>query len=307
MESSGTLAVDANVSASKISHSHYAALRIKDAVVDQFAAAVGHRPCVEVNTPDLRINAHIHRDIAKLYLDLSGSSLHQRGYQLATGDAPLKENLAAAVLLRASWPQIAAKGGALVDPMCGSGALVLEAAMMAGDVAPGLRRTDFGLIRWRQHDFVLWNILLEEAAERERVGTGRLPPLLGFDRVGRVLDRARENSERLQIPGISFARQDLTDFCHDFPRFRLVVTNPPYGRRLLETGELPRLYAALGNVFRSCFVGWNAAVLTEVASLGKSIAIRSPRQHTLYNGAVACQLNSCTLKSTRRIISARAG
>ena len=168
MESSGTLAVDANVSASKISHSHYAALRIKDAVVDQFAAAVGHRPCVEVNTPDLRINAHIHRDIAKLYLDLSGSSLHQRGYQLATGDAPLKENLAAAVLLRAGWPQIAAKGGALVDPMCGSGALVLVAAMMAGDVAPGLRRTDFGLIRWRQHDFVLWNRLLEEAAERER-------------------------------------------------------------------------------------------------------------------------------------------
>jgi 23S rRNA (guanine2445-N2)-methyltransferase / 23S rRNA (guanine2069-N7)-methyltransferase len=290
MEVSGTLAVDANVSASKITHSHFAALRIKDAVVDQFNKTAGQRPSVEMASPDLRINAYVHKDIVRLYIDLSGASLHQRGYRLGTGDAPLKENLAAAILLRAGWPRIAAAGGALVDPMCGSGTLVLEAAMMAGDVAPGSRREHFGLTRWRQHDARLWDTLVTEAAEREAAAAGHLPSLLGFDSDRRVLDRARENAERLRIPGISFAYQDLTRFRHDFPSTGLVATNPPYGRRLLESGDLPRLYGALGQAFKSCFVGWSAVVLTEDAKLGKSIGIRSPRQHTLYNGSLACKL-----------------
>ncbi len=290
MDSSGSLAVDANVSASKITHSHYAALRIKDAVVDQFTATAGHRPSVDTERPDLRINAYIHRDLVRLYVDLSGTSLHQRGYRLATGDAPLKENLAAAMLLRAGWPEIAQQGGALVDPFCGSGTLVLEAAMMAADVAPGLRRTHFGLTRWRQHDEALWQRLLTEACEREAAGVKKLPAMLGFDYDRRVLDRARENADRLGIAGIEFAYQDLFDFCHDFPDFGLVITNPPYGKRLLHTGELPRLYAALGQLFRSRFQGWKAAVFTEDAKLGKSIGIRTNRQHSLYNGAIKCKL-----------------
>jgi len=290
MDSDGTLAVDANVSGSTITHSHFAALRIKDAVVDQFNAAVGHRPGVDTERPDLRINAYLHRDTARVYVDLSGASLHQRGYRLGAGEAPLKENLAAAILLRAGWPEIAHKGGALVDPLCGSGTLVLEAAMMAGDVAPGVRRTQFGLSRWRQHDEALWQRLLAEAIAREAAGVKRLPPLLGFDRDKRVLEKARENAGRLDIPGITFAYQDLFGFRHDFPAFGLVVTNPPYGKRLLEAGELPRLYAALGRIFRSHFRGWKAAVFTEDAGLGKAIGIRSPRQHTLYNGAIACKL-----------------
>ncbi len=290
MTSTGTLAIDANVSHSQITHSHYAALRIKDAIVDQFNAAVGHRPSVDTERPDLRINAYIHRDVAHVYVDLSGTSLHQRGYRLGTGEAPLKENLAAAILLRAGWPEIARQGGALVDPMCGSGTLVLEAAMMAGDVAPGLRRTHFGLTRWQQHDDALWQRLISEACEREAAGVKHLPTLFGFDADRRVLDRARENAERLDIPGISFIYQDLFDFRHDFPDFGLVVTNPPYGKRLLQTGDLPRLYSALGQVFRSHFQGWKAAVFTEDQQLGKSIGIRSHRQHTLYNGAIACKL-----------------
>ena len=115
MRSDGSLAIDANVSSSKITHSHYAALRIKDAIVDQFNADVGHRPSVDTERPDLRINAYIHRDVVRLYIDLSGTSLHQRGYRLGTGDAPLKENLAAAILLRAGWPEIASQGGALAS------------------------------------------------------------------------------------------------------------------------------------------------------------------------------------------------
>lgn len=290
LNSDGTLAVDANVSGSKITHSQYAAQRIKDAVVDQFTAAVGHRPSVETDRPDLQINAYILRDVARIYIDLSGTSLHQRGYRLGTGDAPLKENLAAAILLRADWPEIARQGGALVDPMCGSGTLIFEAALMAGDVAPGLSRTHFGLTRWRQHDEQLWNKLLAEATEREAAGSKRIPTLLGFDTDRRVLDRARENAERLDLGDISFAHQDVFDFRHDFPEFGLVVTNPPYGKRLLQTGDLPRLYSALGQVLRSNFHGWKAAVFTEDPQLGKSIGIRSPRQHTLYNGAIVCKL-----------------
>jgi len=290
MAASASLAVDANVSGSKITHSHYAALRIKDAIVDQFNAAAGHRPNVNTDCPDLRINAYIYRDVARLYVDLSGASLHRRGYRLGTGEAPLKENLAAAILLRAGWPDIAQQGGALVDPLCGSGTLILEAAMIAGDVAPGLERTDFGLTRWLQHDDKLWQQLLTEACKREAAGAKRIPPLLGFDYDRRVLDRARKNTERLGIPGINFSYQDLFDFRHDFPDFGLVVTNPPYGKRLLESGELPRLFAALGQVFRSCFAGWKAAVLTADSELGKAIGMRSHRQHTLYNGAIACKL-----------------
>ncbi len=290
MRSDGSLAIDANVSSSKITHSHYAALRIKDAIVDQFNADVGHRPSVDTERPDLRINAYIHRDVVRLYIDLSGTSLHQRGYRLGTGDAPLKENLAAAILLRAGWPEIASQGGALVDPLCGSGTLVLEAAMMAGDVAPGLRRTHFGLTKWQQHDDALWQRLISEACERETAGSKHMPTLLGFDYDRRVLDRARENAERLGIDGINFVHQDVFDFRHDFPESGLVVTNPPYGKRLLQTGDLPRLYTALGQVFRTHFTGWKAAVFTEDAQLGKSIGIRSHKQHTLYNGAIVCKL-----------------
>lgn len=290
LDADGTLAVDANVSGSKITHSHYAALRIKDAVVDQFNAALGKRPSVNTERPQLRINAYIHRDVARIYLDLSGSSLHQRGYRLATGDAPLKENLAAAILLRAGWPAIAEAGGALVDPMCGSGTLLFEAALIAGDVAPGLERSYFGFTRWKQHDDALWQTLITEAMQREAAGSKRIPILLGFDADRWVLDRARENAERLGIAGITFVHQDLFDFRHDFPSFGLVVTNPPYGKRLLASGDLPRLYTALGRVLRSNFAGWKAAVFTEDPGLGKAIGIRSHRRHTLYNGAIACKL-----------------
>lgn len=290
MSSTGTLAIDANVANSRITHNHYAALRIKDAIVDQFNAAVGHRPGVDTERPDLRINAYINRDVARIYVDLSGTSLHQRGYRLAAGEAPLKENLAAAILLRAGWPEISRQGGALVDPMCGSGTLVLEAAMMAGDVAPGLRRTHFGLTRWRKHDDAAWQRLIAEACEREAAGAKYIPTLLGFDSDRRVLERARENAERLEIHGISFIYQNLFDFRHDFPDSGLVVTNPPYGKRLLQTGELPRLYSALGQVLRTEFQGWTAAVFSEDQKLGKSIGIRSHKQHTLYNGAITCKL-----------------
>ncbi len=286
-----TIAVDANVSRSAITHSHYAALKTKDAIVDSFTEAGGERPSVDVDRPDIRINCYILRDVATLYLDLSGTSLHQRNYRLETGRAPLKENLAAAILLRARWPEIATNRGAFVDLMCGSGTLVIEAAMMAADIAPGLFRDFYGFLSWRQHDAGIWQAQLDEAESRRQVGITKLPVVLGFDHNRRVLEGARTNAARAGLGDkVNFIFQDITDFRHDFPQTGLVATNPPYGRRLNESGDLPALYRALGSVLRANLTGWHAALFTEDQALGKHIGIRADRLHTLYNGAVVCKL-----------------
>ncbi len=286
-----TFAIDVTLSSARIDHSHFAALRIKDAIVDGFVERTGERPSVDTQSPDIRFNCHIHREEATLYVDLSGNSLHQRGYRLSTGAAPLKENLAAAILMRAKWPEICENGGSLVDPMCGSGTLVLEAAQMAADIAPGLLRPSFGFSRWPKHHEAIWTRLLAEAGHRREVGLRQMPSLMGFDADRRVLDAARDNAARLGLEDHTrFAYQDIADFRHDFPREGLLVCNPPYGKRLMESGELPALYQHLGNVMKSYFEGWRAAVYTEDPDLGKAIGMRAARQNTLYNGAIACRL-----------------
>lgn len=174
LSSSSTLAIDCSLSQSRITHSRYAALRVKDAVVDQFKAGTGDRPSISVERPDLRLNLYVHRDVATLSLDLSGESLHRRGYRIDGVHAPLKENLAAAILTRGGWPAICASGGALVDPMCGSGSLPLEAALMATDTAPGLLRVYFGFLGWRKHDAELWADLLARpgiAVKQDKTGS----------------------------------------------------------------------------------------------------------------------------------------
>lgn len=286
-----TLAVDANVSDSTLNHSHYVALRIKDAIVDQFQAREGVRPSVDTDRPDIRINCYIHRDIASVYLDLSGASLHRRSYRGGAGEAPLKENLAAAILMRCNWPEVAKQHGAFVDLMCGSGTLAIEAALIAADMAPGLSRDHFGFLGWQGHVPVLWRRLVEEAQARREKGLATLPPILGFDYDRRVLTHAKENAHRAGLEGkVTFAYQDIFQFRHSFPAFGLMATNPPYGRRMLESGELPRLYAAIGNVLKEHMRGWRAAVFTEDAELGKAIGIRADKLHSLFNGAVPCKL-----------------
>ena len=144
-----TLAIDATVSQSALAHSRYAMLRVKDAIVDQCRERFGVRPDIAVERPAIRLNLRLHKDRAVLSLDLSGEPLHRRGWRRDQGEAPLKENLAAAMLLRARWPEIHAQGGALLDPMCGSGTLLIEGALMAAGVAAGLQREYFGFLAWR--------------------------------------------------------------------------------------------------------------------------------------------------------------
>ncbi len=290
----GTLAVDCTLTASRLNHSHYAALKVKDAVVDRFRNRCGIRPSVAVERPDLRINVHVHRDVATLSIDLSGESLHRRGYREEGGAAPLKENLAAAILFKAGWPETAQNNGVLVDPMCGSGTLPIEAALMAADIAPGLLRRYFGFSGWRGHDPRLWQQLIAEAETRRLAGLERLPLIVGYDANPGAIRAAWSNLERAGLQGrIHFERRDVGELLPPATgegKEGLLVVNPPYGERLGEVAELHGLYRTLGERLRNQFLGWNAAVFTGNPDLGRELGLRARRLHTLFNGALECRL-----------------
>ncbi len=287
-----TFAVDCHLSQSSISHSQFAALKIKDAVVDQFRERLGARPSVALERPAVRINAYLYRDQLTLGLDLAGASLHRRGYRQEGVAAPLKENLAAAVLVRAGWPELAASGGVLVDPMCGSGTLPIEAGLMAADIAPGLRRTHWGFLGWRQHDGPCWRALLEEAEERRARGLGAPFEIRGYDADAAVVRIARANVERAGLG--DRVRIECRELAEATPPPDtgpgLVVVNPPYGERLSSASELQVLYRRLGDRLRTQFPGWRAAVLTGNPELGKRMGLRARRFHSLYNGPIECRL-----------------
>lgn len=287
-----TLAVDFATVQSHITHSQYGALKVKDAIVDRFRARTGQRPSVERAQPDVRINVYLQRDHATVYLDLSGESLHRRRYRSESVAAPLKENVACAALIRAQWPEVAAGGGALIDPLCGGGTLLIEGAMMAADIAPGLLREYYGFLAWRGHDPTLWSHLLEEAEAQREAGLQRLSKLFGWDADARAVQAAQRNiaAARLQehIVVEQRAIQDLrapTD-----AQAGLVICNPPYGERLGEVETLMPLYAALGDKLKTEFTGWRAAVLTANPDLGKKMGLRARKRYTLYNGALECKL-----------------
>jgi 23S rRNA (guanine2445-N2)-methyltransferase / 23S rRNA (guanine2069-N7)-methyltransferase len=289
---SSSFAVEFNSTRSAISHSHFGALKVKDAVVDQFREQLGERPSVATEQPDIRINLYLSQNQATLSLDLAGESLHRRGYRQQGMGAPLKENLAAAILLRANWPQIAAQGGALVDPMCGSGTLPIEAALMAADIAPGLLRGRWGFLKWKQHQPEIWERLLAEARQRRQQGIARIPSITGYDQNHKAVGIARENLQRVGLEQqVHIQKRELLK---TKPRggeeYGLVVANPPYGERLGRASELTDLYGRLGETLRENFRGWRAAVFTGNPDLGKGFGLRADKIHTLYNGPIECKL-----------------
>lgn len=290
MDADASLAVDFSASRSRITHSQFGAQKVKDAIVDQFRESCGVRPAVRLERPDVRINVYLDKDIAAVSLDLSGDSLHRRGYRLEGGSAPLKENLAAAILLRAGWLEIAAAGGELIDPMCGSGTLPIEAAWTAGDVAPGLLRDFFGFFGWKQHDAQAWARLLEEAEGRRRAGLRQIPLIRGYDIDRHAVHAALGNIERAALRGIVHVeKKSLTEIRPRGPR-GLLVANPPYGERLGDVKTLGALYAELGETLKTHFQDWNAAVFTGNPDLAFKLGIRASRFYKLYNGAIECKL-----------------
>jgi 23S rRNA (guanine2445-N2)-methyltransferase / 23S rRNA (guanine2069-N7)-methyltransferase len=288
----GTLAIDVvGQGPAWLRHSQFAAQKAKDAIVDRFRERSGARPSVDLGSPDLRLNLSFMRQRASLAIDLSGEPLHRRGYRQSGVEAPLKENLAAALLLRCGWPAIAAEGGGFADPMCGSGTLVIEAALMAADIAPGLLRRRFGFERWRQHRPGIWEELRAAALARRRpeaVAAGRFR---GYDRDQGAIRAALANSGRCGVGDhIVFERRELAQCPKASEPQGLVLVNPPYGARLEEVASLEPTYALLGTKLMECFPGWEAGVLTGHPPLGRALRLRAYRSHTFFNGPIECRL-----------------
>lgn len=289
-----TLAVDAVGSSAGLTHSQFVALRTKDAIVDQLRATRGTRPDVDTEAPAVRVNVRLHRGRATLSLDLSGAPLHRRGWRQGQGEAPLKENLAAAMLLRADWPAVFAAGGALVDPMCGSGTLLIEGALMAADVAPGLRRTHYGFLGWAGHDAACWEALLAEAEVRASAGLRALPArFFGRDSDGSVLNEARRNAQAAGVAGFVHLARGLAESLappEECSGPGLVICNPPYGERLGTREAVGALYHAFGARLRSGFGDWRAAIIIADDALARALGLRPDKRYTLYNGALECRL-----------------
>ncbi|WP_455925046.1 bifunctional 23S rRNA (guanine(2069)-N(7))-methyltransferase RlmK/23S rRNA (guanine(2445)-N(2))-methyltransferase RlmL [Pseudomonas putida] len=290
----GTLAVEFSGHGSGIDNTHFGALKVKDAIVDKLRTLEGERPSVDKLNPDLRVHLRLDRGEAILSLDLSGHSLHQRGYRLQQGAAPLKENLAAAILIRSGWPRIAAEGGALADPMCGVGTFLVEAAMIAADIAPNLKRTRWGFSAWLGHVPALWRKLHDEALARADAGLAK-PPLWirGYEADPRLIQPGRNNVERAGLSDwIKIYQGEVATFepRPDQNQKGLVICNPPYGERLGDEASLLYLYQNLGERLRQACLNWEAAVFTGAPDLGKRMGIRSHKQYSFWNGALPCKL-----------------
>jgi 23S rRNA (guanine2445-N2)-methyltransferase / 23S rRNA (guanine2069-N7)-methyltransferase len=290
-----TLACDFTGRHPSITHTHFGALKLKDGIVDSLRASSGARPDIALERPDVRVHAHAHGTRISVSLDLSGESLHRRGYRGAAGEAPLKENVAAGVLLRTQWPQLAAADAELLDPLCGSGTFCIEAALMAADRAPGLTRDYFGFLGWRGHDQPLWIRVLAEARARATAGEATSVTVRGQDRDAAAIRSARENAARAGVERwVSFQTGELIEAAPlpDRPPGRpgLLCTNPPYGVRLENDEGARQVHRELGTVLRERFQGWNAAVLTGAPELGRELGLRAYRTHAVWNGGIECRL-----------------
>jgi 23S rRNA (guanine2445-N2)-methyltransferase / 23S rRNA (guanine2069-N7)-methyltransferase len=283
-----TLACDCSGGNESIRHTIYGSQLLKDAVCDALREARGERPNIEPQRPDVLLHMHVEGPTALISVDFSGESLHLRGYREAGGRAPLKENVAAAVLLRAGWAETAAAGGWLIDPMCGSGTFLSEGALIAADAAPALQREYFGFLGWHGHDAALWNSLREEAQSRRAARPVR-PCILGSDIDAQAVGAAIENGERAGVGDwMSVQRRALAEVSAPAGASGLLVVNPPYGERI--GAELPALYTQLGETLRTRFAGWQAAILTGNPPLARNLGLFAKRTHRFFNGPIECRL-----------------
>jgi 23S rRNA (guanine2445-N2)-methyltransferase / 23S rRNA (guanine2069-N7)-methyltransferase len=285
-----TLACECSGGNAAIRHTIYGSQLLKDAVCDHLRAATGERPVIRPERPDVLLHLHVEGPTALVSVDFSGESLHRRGYRSEGGRAPLKENVAAAVLLRAGWPAIAAAGGTLIDPMCGSGTFLTEAALIAGDIAPALGRDYFGFLGWHGHDAALWERLGAEAAVRRAAQVPRRC-IAGSDIDAEAVRMAIANAEQAGVPEwVHVEKRPLESVTPPRGPAGLVVTNPPYGERIGADSVLVELYTALGRLLRERFGGWQAAILTGNLPLARNLGIYAKRTHRMFNGAIDCRL-----------------
>jgi len=286
-----TFAVYCTLVKAELSHSHYASLKIKDAIVDQFRKRTGKRPNVDAHKPGIRINLHVEGTSATLALDLSGDSLHRRGYRTGSGEAPLKETLAAAIVhLAGVRPDMPAES-CLLDPMCGSGTLLIEAALILGDSAPGLLRKNFGFMYWHRHNKKLWDKLVADALEREDRQMDRpWPTIIGYDADPKVVAIARKNIINAGLKDRIIIKQRQLARLKPPMAQGILVTNAPFGERLSEKESVKYLYRCLGRIFRLQFPGWQLGFFTANPDLADMLGVPWQQRHRLYNGPIKCRL-----------------
>ncbi|MDP9011301.1 MAG: bifunctional 23S rRNA (guanine(2069)-N(7))-methyltransferase RlmK/23S rRNA (guanine(2445)-N(2))-methyltransferase RlmL [Pseudomonadota bacterium] len=283
-----TLACDCSGGNESIRHTIYGSQLLKDAVCDNLRDTTGERPNIKPERPDVLLHLHVEGPTALVSVDFSGESLHRRGYRVEGGRAPLKENVAAAVLLRAGWPGINDRDGILVDPMCGSGTFLIEAASIAADAAPALNRHYFGFQGWRGHDAALWDRLCAEARAR-RAAKSPKRRILGSDVDADAVRMALENAAQAGLSDwLHVEKRALGEITRPNGAVGLVVANPPYGERI--GSGLPDLYSELGRMLRTQFMGWQAAILTGNPPLARNLGIYAKRTHRFDNGAIECRL-----------------
>jgi 23S rRNA (guanine2445-N2)-methyltransferase / 23S rRNA (guanine2069-N7)-methyltransferase len=283
-----TLACDFTGKHPAIVHTRFGALRLKDGICDQLRDVTGSRPDIATDRPSVRVHAHANGPRVTVSLDLSGEGLHRRGYRAQQGEAPLRENLAAGLLLRAGWPEKCANAADFLDPMCGSGTLVIEAAMIAANIAPGARRSYYGFIGWPGHDRAAWEAIKNDALASEREPAFALR---GTDVDSAVLNAARENAARAGVGKFaSFAHAPMRDARPAKEGAGFLATNPPYGVRLGEVDAARAVMKELGSVLRERFAGWDAAILAGSPDAGLELGLRAERVHTVWNGAIECRL-----------------
>ncbi len=285
-----TLACDCSGGNESIRHTIYGSQLLKDAVCDNLRDATGERPNIKPERPDVLLHLHVEGSTALLSVDFSGESLHRRGYRAEGGRAPLKENVAAAVLLRAGWPGVCERGGLLLDPMCGSGTFLTEGALIAADAAPALDRDYFGFTGWRGHDPELWeNLRAEARARRARTRPRRC--ILGSDVDADAVRMTIANGEHAGVADwLHVEKRSLREIIPPKGEVGLIVANPPYGERIGAESGLPALYSELGLTLRDRFQGWQAAILTGNPPLARNLGIYAKRTHRFFNGTIECRL-----------------
>lgn len=287
LQARNSIAVSATVSRSKLDHGHYVALKTKDAIVDRLRNICGSRPVVAKKQPDIQIHVNIHHNQASISLDLSGDSLHRRGYRTRHGGAPLKEHLAAALLQHAGWTRAAASSLRLLDPMCGSGSFVIEAAMIAANIAPGLERDYFGFSKWLQHDAETWRQCIEQARQAAVAQPGLRIYASDYD--AGALEIARDNARRAGVVDlIEFSHQQIADL--ELPPFEgqtLVICNPPYGKRLQSEQGLSQLYSDLGDALRRLAPA-RLAVISANPDLLHRLKLKRLSRKDVRNGPLDC-------------------